>query len=66
MTNSTIGPDDPFAIDIGRFCGQREDIADIISLKDFVNRESWAMPPCSVLVFESLPTRTQLRELIRR
>jgi len=31
--------DDPFAIDIGHMCGQREDIADIISLKVYANTE---------------------------
>ncbi|MCB1282654.1 MAG: ribose-phosphate pyrophosphokinase-like domain-containing protein, partial [Salinibacterium sp.] len=31
--------DDPFAIDIGRYCGQVEDIADLISLKTFANSE---------------------------
>lgn len=31
--------DDPFAIDIGVFCGQVTDIADVISLKTFANSE---------------------------
>ncbi|OFX17201.1 MAG: hypothetical protein A2Z18_08845 [Armatimonadetes bacterium RBG_16_58_9] len=31
--------DDPFAIDIGVFCGQATDIADILSLKTFANSE---------------------------
>lgn len=31
--------DNPFAIDIGRFCRQRQDIADLISLKSFANNE---------------------------
>ncbi|WP_287245540.1 hypothetical protein, partial [Okeania sp. SIO1H5] len=31
--------DDPFAIDIGHFCRQNVDIADIISLKTFANTE---------------------------
>lgn len=31
--------DDPFAIDIGVFCGQITDIADVISLKTFANTE---------------------------
>ncbi len=31
--------DDPFAIDIGAFSGQPEDIADIVSLKTFANSE---------------------------
>ncbi len=31
--------DDPFAIDIGHMCGQREDIADLISLKVYANTE---------------------------
>lgn len=31
--------DNPFAIDIGRFCNQRQDIADLISLKAFANSE---------------------------
>ncbi len=31
--------DDPFAIDIGVFCGQLTDIADVISLKTFANTE---------------------------
>ena len=31
--------DDPFAIDIGVFCGQVTDIADVISLKTFANTE---------------------------
>ena len=31
--------DDPFAIDIGHMCGQREDISDIISMKVYANTE---------------------------
>ena len=31
--------DNPFAIDIGVFCGQTSDIADVISLKTFANSE---------------------------
>jgi len=31
--------DDPFAIDIGVFCGQVTDVADVISLKTFANTE---------------------------
>ncbi len=31
--------DEPFAIDIGAYCRQRVDIADIVSLKTFVNTE---------------------------
>jgi ribose-phosphate pyrophosphokinase len=31
--------DDPFAIDVARFFGQEQDISDLISLKDFANRE---------------------------
>lgn len=31
--------DNPFAIDVGRFCGQVEDISDLISLKSFANGE---------------------------
>lgn len=31
--------DDPFAIDMGHMCGQREDIADLISLKVYANTE---------------------------
>jgi ribose-phosphate pyrophosphokinase len=31
--------DNPFAIDIGRFCQQRQDISDLISLKSFANAE---------------------------
>ncbi len=31
--------DDPFAIDIGYLCGQRADVADLISLKSFLNSE---------------------------
>lgn len=31
--------DNPFAIDIGRFCHQRQDISDLISLKNFANAE---------------------------
>ncbi|MCL5269333.1 MAG: ribose-phosphate pyrophosphokinase [bacterium] len=31
--------DDPFAIDIGAFCQQPEDIADLLSLKTFANSE---------------------------
>lgn len=31
--------DDPFAIDVGRFLGQRDDISDVISLKNFANGE---------------------------
>ena len=31
--------DNPFAIDIGVYCGQMTDIADVISLKTFANTE---------------------------
>jgi ribose-phosphate pyrophosphokinase len=31
--------DDPFSLDIGHLCGQKEDIADLISLKSFANSE---------------------------
>ncbi len=31
--------DDPFAIDMGHFCGQIGDASDLISLKSFANSE---------------------------
>ena len=31
--------DNPFAIDIARFLGRKEDVADLISLKTYANRE---------------------------